>query len=168
MLVNGRLVDHVKIDHIYDADGDYDGMAQASASHRIDMKGYDGCLVVVKGLDVQADSTNYLSGFLVESSASTTGTADNITVATAVTTDGGTDASLVAADYGTAVNTTIQDQVVALDIKTEQLSAGHRYISVLTTGGGTYPIDIMFIRYNAALTYKDMIQATRTAFQLNA
>ncbi|KKL15349.1 hypothetical protein LCGC14_2506510, partial [marine sediment metagenome] len=73
MIVNGKLLDHVRFDHLYDADGAYDGFAAGAATASIDMKGYDGCLILAFGLDVTASGGNNLSGLIVESNSAADG-----------------------------------------------------------------------------------------------
>ena len=86
-------------------------------------------------------------------------------IAECVTTDGGSTKTLTAADVGTTAPTTLHSQLLALDIKNDQMYAGDRYIGAVTTSTGTYTCVILYIRYNGAANYKDMIQSTRTAYQ---
>jgi len=161
---NSRLVDNIRVDSVYDADGAYDGTAQTM----IDMQGWDGCLVLVLPAGTTASATHHVTGFKVVGNTSSTGGGTDNTIATAVTADGGTTTALTAADMGTSAPTTIHNQLMALDIRNDQLTSGDRYIAAVTTGTGTYTCVVVYVRYRGHASYKDMIQATRTAFQLDA
>lgn len=155
-----RLCDQVKIDHVYDADGAYDGTAQTM----LDMRDFDGCCVLALG-GTTADATHHLTSLnVISNSASDGGGTDHI-IAEAVTTDGGTVDDLTQADYGVAANTTVNDQMVLLDVRADQMVGSDRYIAAVTTGTGTFITHIVYFRYNGNFSFKDMFQATRTAFQ---
>lgn len=163
MLVNtGRLSDHIRIDHVYDAAGTYDGTTTAMD---IDMQGWDGCLVLLFGTGVAADGTHYTAGLKVISNSDSDGGGTDTDIAEAVTTDGGTTKTLTNADYGTAANTTVNSQLIALDVRASQMPQGDRYIAAYNDGQGTWPVTIVYIRYNGDHVFKDVIQAIRTAFQ---
>lgn len=163
MLVNtGRLSDHVRIDHVHDIAGAYDG---TSGTMDIDMQGWDGCLVLLLGAAVQADATHYSAGFKIVSNSDADGGGTDTDIAEAVTTDGGTTKTLLAADYGTAVNTTANSQLIALDVRASQMPQGDRYIAAVNDGQSTWPCTIVYIRYNGDNVFKDVIQATKTAWQ---
>lgn len=165
MLVNtGRLCDHVLITHVHDAAGTYDGTV---TTMDVDMKGWDGCLVLLLGAAVQADATHYSQGFRIISNSKSDGTGTDTDIAEAVTTDGGTTKTLAAADYGTAANTTTATtQLIALDIRASQMPQGDRYIAAYNDGQSTWPCSIVYIRYNGDHVFKDVIQnGARTAFQ---
>ena len=158
-----RLSDMIKIDYVIDADGTYDGTPDM-----IDMKNWDGCLVIVSSGTTTIDNTNHLTGFKVQSNTTAAGAGTDHDIVEAVTTDGGTTQTLTGADmYGTAtaVATTVSDKLMALDVRADQMFAGDRFICARTAGTGTFVTHIMYIRYNGAFSYKDMIQVTRTAFQ---
>ena len=161
---NARLCDSIRIDSVYDADGAHDLSASAMA---IDMKDWDGCLVLVQPALTTADATHHITGFKVASSdasdGSNSGTVTDI--AEAVTTDGGATKTLTQSDMGISAPTTLHSQLMALDIRADQMADGHRYITAITTSTGTYTCNIVYIRYRGSHNYKDMIQATRTAFQ---
>lgn len=165
--MNGLQSDNIKIDYVYDADGTHDG----TAITMLDMKGYDGCLCIVTGCGTTIDGTNYVAAFKIVSNSSSTGTGTDHTVAKCVTTDGGTTTTLTGADmYGAATATAaagVHDRFLALDIKTDQLTAGDRYVAAVTTKGGTLPINILYVRYKGDFNYKDMAWATRYNFQYN-
>jgi len=154
-----RLSDKIKIDYVYDADGTW-----ADATW-YDMKDYDGFMAVALGTSVPAEATNFLKTFKIASNSGSTGGGTDHDIAEAVTTDGGSTTTLAAADMGTTPFTTAGDQVVLLDVGADQMYAGDRYVSVKTTGSGTFPVVFMFIRYNGNYSYKDMFQGTRSAFQ---
>ncbi len=158
-----RLSDSIKIDTIADADGAFDG----TSGTMLDMRDFDGMACFIIGTTVPAEGTNFLKTFkLVGNSQSNGGGTDN-DIMSAVTTEGGSTETLAAADYGTAVNTAHHDQMVMLDMKADQMTAGDRFVAAVTTGSGTWPMVIIYVRYNGTFSTKDMFQATRTAFQLN-
>lgn len=157
-----RLNDATRIDHVYDADGTYDGTATAMD---IDMQGFDSCLVTLYGTSVTADGSNFVSGFKITSNSESDGSGTDTDIAETTTTEGGTTIVLAAADYGTAVNTAVNSQALHLDIRADQMPQDDRYIAAVVAATGTYPIHIVYQRYNADHSFKDMYQATRTAFQ---
>lgn len=158
---NARLCDQIKIDHVYDANGAYDGTASM-----IDMTGYDGCLVLVLGAATVPSATHHITGFKVVSNTTAAGAGTDHDIAEAVTTDGGSTKTLTAADMGTAAMTTQGDTgILCLDVRSDQMYAGDSYIGAVTTGTGTFTCHIIYIRYRGNFNYKDMFQATRTAFQ---
>lgn len=159
-----RLIDQIRVDHIYDADGTYDGTAGAMD---IDMQGWDGCLVMVFGQVSVADGTDHLVAFKVISNSASDGTGTDTDLADAVTTDGGTTTTLTEVNYGTVAPTTLNSQFYALDIRADQMPQGDRYIGASTTKAGTFEIDIVYIRYNGDHAFKGVQQATQVQFQLD-
>lgn len=154
-----RLCDQVKFDHVVDVDGTYDGTGTM-----VDMRDYDGCCVVVTG-GTTADTTHHLTSVNVISNTTAAGAGTDHIIAEAVTTDGGTTDDLTQADYGISANTTKNDQMIVLDVRADQMYAGDRFICCSTVGTGTFITNILYIRYNGNFSFKDMFQATRTAFQ---
>lgn len=157
---NARLCDSIRIDYAYDADGTYDGTAAM-----IDMKDYDGCMVLVLGAATTGSATNHVKAFKVVSNTTAAGAGTDHDIAEAVTTDGGTTKTLTVADFGTVAPSTLGSQMLCLDVKADQMYAGDRYIGAVTTGTGTFTCVIVYIRYRGNFSFKDMFQATRTAFQ---
>ena len=158
-----RLCDQVKIDYFIDANGTIDGTADM-----IDMKDYDGCLIIVSSGTTTIDATNYVAHAWVISNTTAAGAGTDHIIAEAVTTDGGTTDTLTGADmYGaaTAAATSVSDKLIALDVKADQMYPGDRYICLSSTGAGTFVTHVMYIRYRGAHNFKDMFQGTRTAFQ---
>ena len=159
---NARLCDQIKIDTIADADGDFDG----TGGTMLDMRDWDGICCFIVGTTVAADTTHFLTTFKMVSNSQADGGGTDSDVASAVTTDGGTTETLAAADYGTAVNTAFHDKMVLLDVRASQMADGDRYIAPVITSGGTWPMVVVCVRYNGR-SFKDVFQATRTAFQLD-
>lgn len=158
---SGRLCDNISVYSVYDADGAYDGTAQTM----IDMKDFDGCCVLLLGSATTPSATHHVTGFKIVSNSASDGTGTDHDIAEAVTTDGGSTKTLTAADFGTAAPSTVGQQLMCLDIRADQMYDGDRYIAAVTTGTGTFTCNIVYIRYRGSFNYKDMIQATRTAFQ---
>lgn len=160
-----RLSDQIKVDYVYDTDG----TLAATAHTRLDMRDYDGCLFMIVGADTTIDSNNYIAAFKVQSNTASTGAGSSTTICKAVTTDGGTTTTLTGADmYGTTTATVAaayHDRLLYLDVRADQMGAGHRYLNIVTTKGGTLPIVVIAIRYKGAHNFKDMLQTTRYAFQ---
>lgn len=162
LATNARLCDCIYVKSVYDTDGAYDGTAQTMH----DMRDWDGCLVLLLPAATTASATHHITGFKIVSNTSSTGGGTDHDIAEAVTTDGGTTKTLAAADVGTSAPTTVHNQLLALDIRADQMYAGDRYIAAVTTKTGTYTCVICYIFYRGNYTYKDLIQAgTRTAFQ---
>lgn len=162
-----RLCDQSKIVHVHDADGAYDGTATVMD---VDMQGFDGCHVFIVGAAVAFTGTNHVTGFKIVSNSDSDGGGTDTDIATAVDTEGLSStaaAALTQADYGTAVNTTAGDQTMYLDVRADQMPQGDRYIAAVTTSTGTIPISIIYLRYNGDNHFKDMFNATRTAFQFD-
>jgi len=160
---NARLCDQVKIDYVIDANGTYDG-----TPNMLDMRDYDGCMIIVSSGTTTIDATNYVAAVKVISNTTAAGAGTDHEIAEAVTTDGGTTKTLTGANmYGTATAaaTTVSDKLIVMDVRADQMYAGDRYICCSTTGGGTLVTHIMYIRYNGHCSFKDMFQTTRTAFQ---
>lgn len=157
----GRLVGQVRFSSVYDADGTYDGTADM-----LDMKGWDGCLVLALPADVLPSvGTNFLTGFKIVSNNTAAGGGTDTEIAEAVTTDGGTTKTLTAANMGTAAVASLGNDVLALDIKAEEMPQGDRYIAAVTAKSGTFPVRIVYIQYNGDHVFSNVIQPTRTAFQ---
>jgi len=157
---NARLCDQINIKTIYDANGTYD-----VAADEVDMKDWDRCCVMVLGAATTADATHHITGFKIVSNTTSAGAGTDHDIVEAVTTDGGTTVALTQADYGIVAPSTLGDQVLCLDIRADQMYAGDRYIRAVLAATGTFTCVILYIRYNGSFNYKDMIQATRTAFQ---
>jgi hypothetical protein len=158
---NARLCDQIRIDTIYDANGTHDGTTPTM----LDMKDYDACCVLVVPAATTADATHHITGFKVVSNTTAAGAGTDHDIAEAVTTDGGTTQTLTQADMGTSAPTTLHSQLMALDIRADQMYAGDRYIGAVLAATGTYTCNIVYIRYRGHNNYKDMFQTTRTAFQ---
>lgn len=161
-----RLCDQVRIDHVYDADGAYDGTGQTM----LDMRDFDGCCVLLVG-GTTASATHHITGFTIISNSASDGSGTDTVFATAVDTEGGTTtaaAAMTQADYGIAANTTINSQMMVLDVRADKMADSDRYIAAVTTSTGTFITHIIYVRYNGNFSFKDMFQATRTAFQLDA
>lgn len=164
MSTTARIDGQIRVDHVYDADGAYDGTATAMD---IDMQGYGACLTLLFGTSVAFSAANLITGFKIVSNSDADGGGTDTDIAEAVTTDGGTTQTLTEANAGTAVNTAVNNQLMALDIRASQMPQGDRYVAavIAATTTGALPIHIIYIRYNASHSFKDVIQATRTAFQ---
>jgi hypothetical protein len=157
----GMLSEHVRIDHAYDANGAHDG----TAFGMLDMNGWDGCLVLVFGLSVASSATNHVTGFKIVSNTTAAGGGTDHDIGEAVTTEGGTTVALTTADMGTAAAyTSANSEFMALDVRQDEMYPGDRYIAAVTTGTGTYPIHIVYLRYRGDAG-KDIIQETRLQFQ---
>ncbi len=157
-----RLSDNIKIDHVYDADGAYNG----TGAGMLAMRDYEGCLVLAVGASVTPVTTHHITGFKVVGNTTAAGAGTDHTIISAVTTDGGTVTALTQADMGTAAPTAITDQtIMALDFRSSDMTEGDKFISVISTSTGTFPVTFIYIRYKAAASLIDMIQATRTAFE---
>lgn len=169
LATNARLSDCIKIDYTCEvAEGDHDG----TAITMVDMKGWDGCLVLVLtagGSTINA--TDYIANFKIVSNSASDGSGTDHDIAEAVTADGGETKTLTGADmYGAATATPaagVNDKFLALDVRNEQLYAGDRYIAAVTVDAGTLEIVIVYIRYRGNYSYKDMLWSTRYAFQYN-
>ena len=165
-MFEGKLTDYIKVDAVFDAGTatKFDGTAQAM----IDMQGYDGCAVFIIGHATPFSVTNLITNCkLVSNNASLGGGTDH-DIAEMVTTEGGSTTTLTAADWGTGTcgATPIDSCFGYLDIKTDDLYAGDRYIAVVTaTVAGTIPHTMLYIRYRGTHSFKDMVQTTRTMFQ---
>jgi hypothetical protein len=161
---NARLCDQIKIDYAGVAGAASAGFDGTSGT-MIDMKDYDGCLVLILGEVTTASATHSITGFKVVSNNAAAGGGTDTDIAEAVTTDGGSTTTLTVADFGTSAPTAHNDQMLALDVRADQMAAGDRYIGAVVTNTGTYTFTVVYIRYRGGVSYKDMFQATRTAFQ---
>ena len=164
MVGTARLSETVRMDHVYDANGTYDG---TSDDTMLDMLGFDGVLIWAMAAQTVVDASNLITAFKVVSNSASDGSGTDTTLAEIVTTDGGTTTALLAADYGTAVNTTLNSQALYLDIRADQMADGDRYLGVITTATGTIPTHFVYFRYRG-FAFTDVFQATRTAFQKDA
>ncbi len=136
------------------------------------MQGWDGCLVIISSGTTTVNATNYIASAKVISNTTSAGGGTDHEIVEAVTTEGGTTTTLTGANMlGSSTNlvaaTTVTDKFIALDVRSSQLFAGDRYIGVVTVDAGTLVTHIMYIRYNGANNFKDMMWGTRTAFQFD-
>jgi hypothetical protein len=160
---NARLSDQIRIDSVYDPAGDTD-----LTTAMIDMKDYDGCLVLLIPGPTTASGSHLITAFGVVSNTTSAGGGTDHVIADAVTGDGATATTaltLASANMGTAVPTVLHNQLMALDIRADQMYAGDRYICAVLESTGTYGVCIVYIRYRGNANYKDMIQGTRLTFQ---
>ena len=157
---NSRLCDNVRIDSVYDTAGDTD-----LSGVMVDMKEYDGCLCLILPAATTASDSHLITAFKVVSNTTAAGAGTDQDIAEATTTDGGTTKTLTKADMGVSAPTALHNQLLALDVRADQMYAGDRYIRGEATSTGTYTCTFVYIRYRGAHNYKDMIQTTRLAFQ---
>jgi len=155
-----RLCDNVSIEYVYSVSGTYDGTAAM-----VDMRGYDGCMVLVLGTVSALSATDHLTGFKIVSNTTAAGAGTDHDIAEAVTTDGGSTKTLTSADIGAGAFTTKGSRMLCLDVRNDQMYAGDRYIGAVTAETGTLEIVVIYIKYHGTFSFKDMFQATRTAFQ---
>ncbi|HUT13089.1 MAG TPA: hypothetical protein VMY42_21525 [Thermoguttaceae bacterium] len=157
---NARMCDQVRIDSVYDPLGDTDLTALM-----IDMKDYDGCMVLVIPTITTTSASHLITGFKVVSNTTSIGGGTDHDICEAVTTDGGTTKTLTAANMGTSAPSALHNQLLCLDVRADQMYPGDRYICAVMTSTGTYGSAVVYIRYNGHCSFKDMFQTTRTAFQ---
>lgn len=157
---NARLSDCIRVDSVYDPLGDTD-----LTGVPIDMKDWDGCLVLILPTITTPDATHHITGFAVASNSASDGSGTDHDIVEAVTADAGTTKTLTAAELGTAAFTAVHNYLFALDVRADQLYAGDRYIVAKPTSTGTFGCVIVYIRYRGAYSYKDMIQATKSNYQ---
>ena len=155
-----RLCDNVKVDYVYSTSGTYDGTADM-----VDMRGYDGCMVLVLGSVSALAATDHLTGFKIISNTTSAGAGTDHDIVEAVTTDAGSTKTLATADFGLGAFTSVNDRMMCLDVRNDQMYAGDRYIAAVTAETGTLEIVVVYIRYHGTFSFKDMFQATRAAFQ---
>ncbi len=159
---NARLSDQVRVDSVYDPLGDTDLGAVA-----IDMKDYDGCLVLLIPTITTASDSHLITGFKIVSNTTAAGAGTDHDIAECVTTDGGTTTTLTKEDMGILAPSALHSQHMHLDIRADQMYPGDRYIFAVLASTGTYGVAIVYVRYRGHANFKDMIQATRVAFQYN-
>lgn len=160
-----RLSDNLEIDLAHDDDGTYDGTTVTM----VDMAGYSRCLVLAMPCQTKVDATNYLAAFKIVSNSASDGSGTDHDICEAVTTSGGTTTTLTGADmYGTATATIaagVNKKYLALEVRSEDLYPGDRYIAAKSTKGGTQSINYVYIRVPDHAQKDALYAGTRYAFE---